>query len=70
MSKSSSNAASFQAAETVPQRVISMDRRPSFIKKLETIQEEGDTYNRNGKPARLDGATNEFAKRRPSILAK
>ncbi|KAF9592971.1 hypothetical protein IFM89_019275 [Coptis chinensis] len=63
-----SNAA-FQATETVPQRVISIERRPSSVKRLETIQEEGDVRNRNGKAPCLETTTSDFAKRRPSVLA-
>ncbi|KAF9592970.1 hypothetical protein IFM89_019274 [Coptis chinensis] len=59
----------FQAAETAPPRVISIERRTSYINRLETIHEEGDVPNHNGKPPCLEAATSDFAKRRPSVLA-
>ncbi|KAL5698944.1 hypothetical protein ACHQM5_029913 [Ranunculus cassubicifolius] len=68
MSKSSISVA-FQVSETVPARVISMERRPSSIKRLETIKEEGDVHGRNGKSTRVEGVATDFGRRRPSVVA-
>ncbi|XXG64993.1 hypothetical protein AAC387_Pa05g2803 [Persea americana] len=61
---------SWQAVETVPPRLISIDRRPTLERRLETIQEESDGQGCKGKQIVMETPTVDFSKRRPSANAQ
>ncbi|PRQ56179.1 hypothetical protein RchiOBHm_Chr1g0332921 [Rosa chinensis] len=74
MSRSSSSL-NLQVSETAPPRLLRLERRPTFGKKLETIEEEneqgGHSYNRSEKQPSF-GSTNkaEFTKHTPGVVAR
>ncbi|KAL6289353.1 hypothetical protein ACE6H2_006863 [Prunus campanulata] len=74
MSRSSS-LITLQSSEAVPPRLIRVERRPSFGKRLETIEEEADqgSHGRNcseKQPAFGSGSKAEFPKQSPALVAR
>ncbi|KAK9153733.1 hypothetical protein Sjap_001213 [Stephania japonica] len=71
------NGSGCQVVETAPPRVIPMERRPSFQKRLETIHEDAAevrlNFNTGFDPNSSSGTSPGFVKacvtRRPSIVA-
>ncbi|KAK9901820.1 hypothetical protein M0R45_035866 [Rubus argutus] len=75
MSRSSSSSLSLQVSEAAPPRLLRLERRPTFGKRLETIEEESEQgSNRNNRSEKQPGfgSTNkaEFAKHSPAVVAR